>query len=128
MFLVTAQIVVRAVGDAFQFLHAKGEFVLDVVGLLGVERAFSVRDVQDVEMRPTVTRSRPEPFIVTNWRKAWSSSRTVTSPADHTLVPRVKPTRRTQLAFSASFHALLAVPALRRLQIARSISTRAWAW
>ncbi len=49
VFLVFGEVVVGAVGDAFQFLLSEGEVVFDVVGFLGVMSAFTVGDVEDVE-------------------------------------------------------------------------------
>ena len=49
-FLVDAEVVVGAVGHAFEFLDAEGELVFDVVGLLRVERALAIRHVEDVEL------------------------------------------------------------------------------
>ena len=48
--LVHAEVVVGAVGHAFQFLDAEGELVFDVVGPLRVERALAVRHVEDVQL------------------------------------------------------------------------------
>ena len=49
-FGVGAEVVVAAVGDAFEFLLAEGEVVFDVVSLLRIVGAFAVRDVEDVEL------------------------------------------------------------------------------
>ena len=48
-FLVHAEVVIGAVGDAFEFLDAEGEFVFDIVGLLRVEGALAIGHVEDVE-------------------------------------------------------------------------------
>ena len=48
---VLPEVVVGAVGDAFQLAHAEGEFVFEVVGFLRVEGALAVRDVFDVDLR-----------------------------------------------------------------------------
>ena len=49
-FLVAAQVIVRAVGNAFQFLNAEREFIFQVVGFLGIEGAFTIRHVQDMDV------------------------------------------------------------------------------
>ena len=49
VFDVFAQVVVGAVGDAFQLAHAEGEFVFEVVGFFRVERPLAIRDVLDVD-------------------------------------------------------------------------------
>ena len=38
MFLMLLKIVIRAVGNAFEFLHAERKFVLNVVRALGIMR------------------------------------------------------------------------------------------
>lgn len=48
-FLVAREVVVGAVGDAFELLDAEGEFVLEVVGFAGVEGALIFWDVEDVD-------------------------------------------------------------------------------
>ena len=48
---VFSEIVIGAVGDAFEFAHAEWELVFEVVGLLRVERSFSIRNVIDVDLR-----------------------------------------------------------------------------
>ena len=47
---MAGQVVVRTVGDAFQFLDAEGEFVFQVIGFFGVEGAFVIRYVQNVDV------------------------------------------------------------------------------
>ncbi len=47
---MAAQVIIRPVGDAFQFLDAEGEFILQVIGFLGVERAFTVRHIQNMNV------------------------------------------------------------------------------
>lgn len=49
-FLMAAQVIIRPVGDALQFLDAEGEFILQVIGFLGVESAFAVRHVQNMNV------------------------------------------------------------------------------
>ena len=49
-FLVAAQVIIGAVGDTHELLHAEGELVLQVVGLLGVEGALFIRHVEDVNL------------------------------------------------------------------------------
>ena len=50
VFEVFFEVVVGAVGDAFEFLNAEGEFVFDVVSFLRVVGAFAIGDVEDVEV------------------------------------------------------------------------------
>ncbi len=47
--LVLREIVVAAMGDAFEFLDAEGKFVFEVVGALRVKRAVLVGDGEDVD-------------------------------------------------------------------------------
>src|SRR5712692_7052742 len=47
-FLVLRQIVVRAIGNAFQFLPAERKFVFDVKGAFGIESALVLGDIEDV--------------------------------------------------------------------------------
>ena len=47
---VFAEIVIRAVGDAFEFTHAEGEFVFQIVGFFGVKSTFAVGDIVDVDL------------------------------------------------------------------------------
>lgn len=47
---MAAQVIVRAVGNAFQFLNAEREFIFQVVGFLGIEGAFTIRHVQDMDV------------------------------------------------------------------------------
>ncbi len=47
---VAREIVIRTVRDAFQLADAEGEFVLQVVRLLGVKGALAIRDVDHVDL------------------------------------------------------------------------------
>lgn len=49
VFLVLAEVVVATVGDAFKFLLAEGEVILDVVSFLRVVSALTIGDVEDVK-------------------------------------------------------------------------------
>mgnify|MGYP007004034510 CR=1 FL=1 len=48
---VFAEIVIRAVGNAFEFAHAEGEFVFQIVGFFGVKGAFAIGDIVNVNLR-----------------------------------------------------------------------------
>ena len=48
--LVLREVVIGAVGDAFELLDAEGKLVFDVVGALGIEGALVGGDVVDVEL------------------------------------------------------------------------------
>ena len=43
------EVVIRAVGNAFQLLDAERELVFNVVGFLRVKCALAVRDIENVE-------------------------------------------------------------------------------
>ena len=48
---MNAQVVVSTVGHTFELLNAEGEFILDVISLLGIKCAVAIGHIKDVKFR-----------------------------------------------------------------------------